>query len=219
VFDDQALIDIYFKLSGGRDSGLSLPTVLKYWQKTGIMGHTCGPYLAVDIDFDKVCTAIALFGPVYAAFTVPSSWKDDEIWDKCNTRLGGGHCVSFVDYDKDYIYVSTWGEIRKLTRAGLNWVFDEAYIVLDPDWMDNPPNGLNTYKLQQDFIELGGDPGPLVFPPVITPPEPPPAPPEPPPAPPEPDVPPAPVPTPIDWVSLLNLILAILGAFNKKDEK
>ena len=208
VYTTKEITDIYFYLSGGRDNGLNMLYFLKYWKATGIIGEKCGPYLAVPNDWDKICAAISVFGPVFAAFApVPNAWMESEIWD-FPSRGAGGHAIAMVDYDKDYIYISTWGDIRKLTRNGLS-IFDELYIVLDTDWIAKAPNGFNAHQLLEDFNALGGND---VVPPDPNPdpnPEPP-GPVNPPPPPPKPDLP------PFNWKSLLDLFLAILELFKKK---
>jgi hypothetical protein len=122
------------------------------------------------------------------------------------------------DYEKDYIHISTWGEIRKLAANGLK-LFDELYVILDTEWRDNHPTGFNRHQLVEDFNSLGGNevipPEPT---PVPIPDNPPPRPPTPEPPTPEPPRPPTPepVPTPIDWSLLIktivDLIKAIIGA-------
>ena len=206
VYQTKEITDIYFKLSGNRDNGLNMELLLKYWQKTGIVGEKCGVYLSIPNDFDTIRSAISLFGAVYAGFApVPNAWMEDKIWD-VPTRGQGGHAIAMVDSDDEYIYISTWGDVRKLTRKGLP-IFDEVYIVLDPDWIDKAPNGFNTHQLLEDFNSLGGN---EVVPPDVNPE--PPVPVNPPPPPPKPENPP---PTPFNWKSLIDLILAIIGAFKK----
>ena len=206
-FTDKAITDLYFKLTNGRDVGLNLGEVLKFWQKEGIDGHICGPYLSIPVDWDTIRACIAEFGCVYTGFyPVPSTWVNSEIWDK-PTRGSGGHCVAFVDYDENYIYVSTWGEIRKATKNALS-IFDEAYVVLEPSWLQKAPNGFNSHQLIEDLNALGAN---EPVPPEPVPPEPnPPTPPTPPPP------PPTPIPEPVDWSKLIKIILDLLIKIFKK---
>lgn len=190
VYTTQDIVDLYFRLTGGFDNGLNMLSFLKYWQKTGILGHKCGAYLSIPNDMNTIKSCIAIFGSVYAGFSpVPQDWMENPIWNK-PSRGSGGHAIAFVDYDASYLYVSTWGEIRKATALALP-IFDELYVVLDPSWIKNAPNGFDTAALIKDFNSLGGN-EPV---PVIPPPE-----------------PPLPEPVPItgNW---LDLILSVFRAF------
>jgi len=210
VHTTKEIVDTYLYLTNGADSGLNMLYFLKYWQKTGLLGSKIGPYLSIPADFDTIKSCIAIFGTVYAGFApVPDSWLEATIWDKI-TAGRGGHAIAMVDYEKDYIHISTWGEIRKLTRNGLR-LFDELYIVLDTEWRDNHPTGFNAHQLVEDFNSLGGN---EVVPPAPIPPVVPPIPDEPPlPPTPDPDPPiPVPTPNPIDWSLLIKTIIDLIKA-------
>jgi hypothetical protein len=201
VYTTKEIVDIYYKLTGGADNGLNMLHFLKYWQKTGILGHKCGAYLSIPNDMNTIKSCIAIFGTVFAAFApVPQDWMENPIWNR-PSRGAGGHAIAFVDYDESYLYVSTWGEIRKATALALP-IFDEVYVVLDPDWIKNAPNGFDTASLIKDFNSLGGN---EPVPPVVDPVEPPPEPPK-----------PEPVPIDTNWLKLiLDIIKAILEVFKK----
>lgn len=188
VFTTQQATELYFKLTGGVDSGLMLQTALKYAQQVGIYGHKIGPYLAIDPhNKAELQAAISNFGCAYLACSLPARWQRDlSIWDANAGYTIGGHCITGVDYDQLIIDTSTWGQLANMTYAGCSQYVDEAYVILSPDWYKSgkSPTGLDVDGLMKALQEVTGQPIPG------------PTPPSPPPAPPSPPTPPAPSPCP-----------------------
>jgi hypothetical protein len=125
----QDVIDAYFKMSGGRDSGLPLTTVLKQGA-VGLLGSKIEASLAIDpADKRAVSQAIQFFGGVYIGFNVQrnavSDFQHGRPWTP-GPNTGGGHCVYVTGHNADGIECLTWGFTQKGTWA---WWNPHVYVV------------------------------------------------------------------------------------------
>ena len=180
--DDQ-VIDFYSAYSGYKrgnpstDRGATMVSMLKAWQKIGIAGHKCGPYVQVNPDRPiEVAAAIYLGGHVAFGLSMPIAWQSHE-WDappdgklKGDWAPGtwGGHAVAGLRYAQAVaatergVWVATWGIYALVTWAALAAYCDEAYVVFDEDWLKDgkAPNGLDASELLADFGQLPNAPAP-----------------------------------------------------------
>lgn len=199
---DEEIKDAYFGICGPRDNGCYIPRVLDVMRRGirfGGVSRTIDGYIALDPhDATQVKVATLLFGGICLAFNVPSQWsagfRDGAVWDVYDRmRFVGGHDVQCVGYDENYVYVSTWGGIAKVTWRAMAHpqIFDEAYAMLSPNWYNDDrlsPMGIDVEKLREYLRLL--DSGIIPDWEAPTPPPAPPVPPSPdpvPPAPPEPE--------------------------------
>jgi hypothetical protein len=149
-----------------------------------------GGYVSIDWSNPKlVKAAFWAFGPLTVVFNVPADWvqnaSEGAVWDLTNSGFVGGHDVSMVGYDNDYVYLSTWGVVVKMTwRAFVvrNYL-TECYALLSDLWYGkdgvNQATGIDVAGLKKalEDIKNGNIPDPIPVPPPV--PVPPPAPPVP----------------------------------------
>ena len=137
IMAEREVLKLYFRLSGGIDSGLCCLDVLNYWRRTKIMGDKIIAYARIDPKkHDLVKLAITLFGGVYLGFQVQENALAD--FDKgvpwTPGRLTrGGHAVYATGYDPECITVLTWGNIHKGTWGWWDECVDEAYAILSDE--------------------------------------------------------------------------------------
>ena len=176
IINTRDVLDYYYKLTDGNDTGLDLVTALNAMQTTTLAGHKCGPYAALDVTNDiDVEQAIDLYGCAYLGIALPAAWdRDTSAWTVrgAYTRTVGGHCVVLMGYDPSTWYTYSWSQIIPMQRNALRMVCDEAYVPLTKAWTDPndlAPSGFNTQTLTTDLAAFGTP----IPPPTTTPPPPP----------------------------------------------
>lgn len=181
---DEQVIEFYASYSGYKpghpstDRGATMISMLKAWQKIGIAGHKCGPYVQVNPDHpNEVAAAIYLGGHVAFGLAMPIAWQSQP-WDvpadgklKGDWAPGtwGGHAVPGLRFARAVaatergVWVATWGIYALVTWAALAAYCDEAYVVFDEDWLKDgkAPNGLLAAELLADFGQLPNAPAPV----------------------------------------------------------
>jgi len=179
VTDDDALA-LYSAVTGfdpndpSTDQGAVCQDVLEYWQKHGFLGEKILAFAKVDLtNLVEVRQAINLCGQIYAGFNFPGTAMDQfnagQPWDVVRgARIEGGHCVTIGAYDADGFECVTWGKTQRLTTAFFKRYFDEAWVILDSDFVNvqtgKDAQGLNLYALGQDFAALTGKTNPIPAP-------------------------------------------------------
>ncbi len=134
-----ALLEEYFKLTGGPDTGLVESLVLKTWHDSGLCGNKILGYAPIDIhNLDHIRHAAHLYGIVYIGVQMTKGaehqFKLKKPWtvkkgQQANTVVGG-HAIPIVGYDKNSFYVVTWGRIQEMTYDWWHAHGDEAWAVL-----------------------------------------------------------------------------------------
>ena len=131
------------------DQGMMLTDMLRYWKATGVGGHKIDGAVTikptVPFQFQQ---AIALFGGVYAAVSLPVSAQAQiqagQAWDvPAGGATGdgapggwGGHCIPFMAYSPGRYVCCTWGAWQPCTQQFITTYCDEAYAVLSSqDWV------------------------------------------------------------------------------------
>jgi hypothetical protein len=166
------------------DQGAVCQDVLDYWHKHGFLGEKPVAYAKVDLsNVAEVKQAINLFGQIYCGFNFPDTAMDQfnsgQPWDVVKgAKIEGGHCVTIGAYDASGLECITWGAVQKLTWAFLKKYFDEAWVIIGPDFVNaqgKDVQGLDLYTLGEDYALLTERPNPIPQPqPAPTPtPEPP----------------------------------------------
>jgi len=128
---------LYFKLTGGVDSGLDPLTVIDYWRKHSVSSDKILAYAKINPrDHTTVKQAVRLFGGVYTGFQVQKNCIEDfdkrKPWDVA-PLTNDGHMVQTVAYDTDGVTVLTWGNTQRGTWAWWDECVDEAYAILPPE--------------------------------------------------------------------------------------
>ena len=137
VLPEAQVIALYFKLSGGQDSGLVMLDTLNYWRKNRVAGDNILGYAKLDKrNHVAVKQAIKIFGGVYLGFQVQQNAMSDfeahRTWTP-GRLLNAGHCVYAYAYDDATVTVSTWAAGQKGTWAWWDQCVDESYVLLAPE--------------------------------------------------------------------------------------
>lgn len=171
------------------DQGANIQDVLGYWRRTGVAGSQCLGFAQVDVaKQDEVRQACYIFGSLHLGLGLPKSAMDEFdaayqagtmcVWDVVPNDGGilGGHAIEMVGYDAVGPYAVTWGVVVHMTWAFFAAYVDEAWAVIQKEWLNaqgNDPQNLNVQQLGQDLATITGNgnpiPAPIPVPPTPTP--------------------------------------------------
>jgi hypothetical protein len=180
TFTDTNAISDYSAITGynpndpNSDQGTVVREALLYRQKTGIIDrntlrHKIGAFLQLDqSDNDEIAEAIYLFSAIGIGILFPQSameqFNKGLPWTVIKgSRIEGGHYVSCIGYDLDYIYCVTWGRIQKMDYNFFNTYCDEAWAILSQELLNGEglsPEGFNLTQLQDDLNAITDSPIP-----------------------------------------------------------
>lgn len=137
IMSGTAVEKLYFKLSGGVDSGLNELDVLNYWRQNKVSKDTLDSFVKIDPkNHVHVQQAIWLFGGVYLGFQVQAAAQQDfqagRPWTP-GPLTRDGHAVYATAYDGNGVTVLTWGAVQQGTWAWWDECVDEAYALLPKD--------------------------------------------------------------------------------------
>jgi hypothetical protein len=100
--------------------------------------------------------AIYECGLVYIGFEVPQSLMKGEVpalWEtQIDQPIIGGHAVILTGYDDQGFDVISWGKKYKMSYEFFSAYTDEAYAIVDPEWIQQTgttPCGLTASQLEQ----------------------------------------------------------------------
>jgi hypothetical protein len=163
IIDEKTIVDTYFELTSGQDSGLNMLEVLKYWRKAGIAGHKIGAFAAIDPqNIISLRYANYLFGGLYMGFLLPTSCEKQKVWDV--PRGGpvgdgtpgswGGHAVNGGVTTPRIMKVGTWGMEMSVTMNFVGTYSDESYAIISLEWFTTEhktPSGFYWKDLLSDL--------------------------------------------------------------------
>lgn len=174
---DRAVLQAYSEVSGydplrpSTDRGAVMLDVMNYWRKAGLGGHRLEVYTSIpNRRPDLLRCAIWLFGGVQLGIQLPQTAEDQLdagkpwtvppgwfAWFHPKNRAGswGGHAVYAVDYDRDWVYLTTWGMVQPASWDWIEAYTDERYACLDEqDWVGPDglsPSGFDLARLRDDL--------------------------------------------------------------------
>jgi hypothetical protein len=158
------------------DQGAEIQAGLDDLRKIGYENRRIAAFAQLNPSaMNDVRLAVAEFGAVSVGFAFPASamaqFNHGQPWDVVGNDGGidGGHCVTLVGYDADYLHVFTWGTVQKMTYAfWAKYVF-EAWTHADEDWFSTAtgkdPEGVDKYAFGAQYAALTGQPNPFPAPP------------------------------------------------------
>jgi hypothetical protein len=159
IMSKQAVVKLYFHLTGGQDTGLNELDVLNYWQSKKVAGDKILAYVSIDPkNHTHIEQAIQLFGGVYLGFQVQQNCVQEfdarQPWTPA-PLTNDGHAVFAIGYDANAVTVLTWGNTQQGTWAWWDECVDEAYAILPPA-AKNPEfaPGFNIQQLQADLAAV-----------------------------------------------------------------
>ena len=159
--DGDQVVETYFELTGGGDTGLNEAQVLQWWHQQGLFGGSIAAYAPVDLkDITAIQQAIAFCGGALFGIGCPQSAQEDFAagrpwtYDPSSPILGG-HAIAPLGYDATYVYCATWGGIAPVTYPFLSALLDECWAIIPQAFVDagkSPTIDLAT--LQADLSAL-----------------------------------------------------------------
>jgi hypothetical protein len=159
IMPQAAVEKLYFRLTGGPDTGLNELDVLNYWRKNKVTSDQILAYVSLDPkNHTNVQLAIELFGGVYLGFQVQKNCIQEfdarQPWTP-GPLTQDGHAVFAVAYDQNGVTVLTWGNTQQATWAWWDECVDEAYAILPPEAKDATfAPGFNMAQLQADLAAV-----------------------------------------------------------------
>lgn len=156
ILAKQAVVKLYYHLTGGLDTGLNELDVLNFWQSNKVSGDEILAFVKIDPkNHTHVQQAIQLFGGVYLGFQVQQNAVQEfdarQPWTP-GPLTNDGHAVYAVAYDPNGVTVLTWGNTQQGTWAWWDECVDEAYAILPLDAKDPKfAPGFNLVQLQTDL--------------------------------------------------------------------
>ncbi len=156
IMAKQAVVKLYFHLTGGPDTGLNELDVLNYWRQHKVSGDKILNYASIDPkNHTHVEQAVRLFGGVYLGFQVQQNCVEEfdahQAWTP-GPLTNEGHAVFAVAYNAGGVTVLTWGNTQQGTWAWWDECVDEAYALLPQDAQQSGfAPGFNFAQLQADL--------------------------------------------------------------------
>ena len=152
---------LYFRLTGGVDSGLAELDVLNVWRRYLIGTDRIIAYASINPkNHTHVQQAIQLFGGVYLGFQVQQNcvqeFQAGQPWTP-GPLTNSGHAVFAVAYDQSGVTVLTWGNTQQGTWDWWDECVDEAYAILPPEAQQQGFTlGFNYQQLASDLNLVAG---------------------------------------------------------------
>ena len=160
----------------GSDPGGDVQTVLTHLLRVGAPltvadkpSHRIAAFMELDpAQPDDIKRAIADCGVVYLGFKVPHYIVPDDaptpdVWDvqDADAASAGSHCVLLAGYTPTGVRVISWGRCYTMTLDFLVKYADEAYALVDRDWLtqkQTTPAGLSLDQIEAEIAALGTAP-------------------------------------------------------------
>lgn len=128
--------------------------------------HKLSAFFEVDVRKpEDVRRVIAECGVCYIGFNVPTYLMQDgppQVWDvkpEEDNDIEGGHAVILVGYAGDHFFVVSWGRVYQMTSAFFAQFVDEAYALVDANWInakEMTPLGLTLAQLEEQMAAIKG---------------------------------------------------------------
>ena len=156
---DPAVKSTYLGLTGGKDTGLQLQTVVNAGSTTGLFGHKllgAGSIAAQDITTLK--QTIDIFGSAYCAGVLPNTaetqFENNQPWtlEPGNNPGLDGHCFTLVGYDASWLYACTWGAIQQVSYNWWRRYGTQAYALIGDFYKTAGKGPVANYTLMQSDL-------------------------------------------------------------------
>lgn len=159
----KTIIQTYFKLTSGQDTGLVEADVLRTWQTKGLFGTKIAAYAPIHVkkagklNKADLKRAIAFYGGAYLGILCPDSaqreFGEGKPWTDCGEEAVDGHCIVGLGYTKDGLLCGTWGQVVLVTWGFLDRYLEEGWCILSKQLVDAGKDtlGINVAALQADL--------------------------------------------------------------------
>ena len=140
---------LYFRLTGGPDTGLDETTVCEAMQTIGLAGQkSSGSGMLDPARLDHIRWTAQIFGACRLGIIIDQRFQDEftrgQPWTRAadpNSRTRGGHDVPVVKYDTEYAWVVTWGQLHAVAWS----------LMADPQFLEEAH-----CEAWPDFCRAGG---------------------------------------------------------------
>ena len=157
-----SVVETYFSLTGGQDTGLNEQQVLETWRTKGLFKSKIAAYAPVNHqNIVELHQTVAYFGGAYLGIQVPESAQEQfqagRPWTYVpGSPIEGGHCIVALGYTATALLCATWGGIAEVTYSFAAHFFDEAWAIVPEQFIkvghDAP--GIDVATLQHDLNAL-----------------------------------------------------------------
>ena len=151
------VVDEYFLLTGGGDTGLAESDVLAEWCQKGLFGETIQGYAPVR-GIKAIQQAIAFYGGAYLGVQLPQSAEEQfragEGWTvQPDSPILGGHAIIAIGYTPQDLRVVTWGKEISVSYPWWEIYGEEAWAILPGQFVeeDHGPAAINLAALKADL--------------------------------------------------------------------
>ena len=168
VLSDYSAVTNFDPHDPSSDKGTDMQVAASYRRKTGVVDangrrHQVAAYLAIKpSDQTLLQQAIYLFSNAGIGIRFPGSAMDQfhagKPWTVVDgATIEGGHYIPAIGYDRQWVYVVTWGKLQKMSWEFYVEYCDEALCYLSTEMLtDNKsPDGLDADALRADLAQLG----------------------------------------------------------------
>jgi hypothetical protein len=146
------------------DQGATELDAMKFMASTGLSGVKCDAFADVDhTNLDAVKQTIFLMGGCYIGVEITdrdmNDFEQNRAWTSTRLdRVEGGHALWVPIYDRNGIYVVTWGKLQPASWGWYQSHADEAHALILKAWcvnsLDCSPSGLDLQTLEADLAAL-----------------------------------------------------------------
>jgi hypothetical protein len=163
------VVDKYFELTGGEDTGLVVLEALRDWRKgweiksqAGKRNYKIAAFGQLNhSDPKQLRLGCYILHGVQFGFGLPISAQaqtNEGYWDVVDGPEGepyswGGHLVASFAFDSENFYVITWGKKVRVTQAFIEKYCDEAWAVVDN--LDEWREAFDVEGMKQKLKEIG----------------------------------------------------------------
>lgn len=171
TIEDKDALDAYAAVTGFKpndpstDNGTDMQAAAKYRQDIGLTDlagnvHKVAAYLALQSDTD-IKRAIYYFGAVGIGIKFPDyameQFKAGKDWEvKSHGKIEGGHYIPAISYDKNWVYIVTWGKVVRASWGFIKKYMDEGVVYLSKEMLvgGKSPEGFDITTLQADLLAI-----------------------------------------------------------------
>lgn len=156
---------------GPTDDGRDEPSVLDYWQRTGLGSSEIAGWAEIDLTkpgaLDLLRSAVYVFGGVYTGAGLPITAQGQSVWKVVGDPATdpnsapyswGGHAIPILRFTNkpgaQGMTVITWGAPLRMTLGFFQAYFDEAYAVVSKDWLEATGLSVTGLDLAQLLADL-----------------------------------------------------------------
>jgi hypothetical protein len=145
-------------------------TVLKYWRRFGLGGHKIQAFASIELkNKSEAQEAVFLFGSIYIGVELPAFCVSGNMLEvpwvvppsgpvgDAAPNPSNGHCIPAVAYDRDNLYIVSWGVLKPMSWAFYEAYADESFAVASRDFIGRTgraPSHFDMAQLEADLKDV-----------------------------------------------------------------